>query len=88
LIVEAWALKQAFRQTYRASDRGEAEPRLERFLAAVGRAQLPAFPAFAEGVRQCAELLAYFDEPTPNSYAEGVINEVKVIKRRACDLPG
>jgi len=34
-----------------------------------------------------AELLAYFDEPTTNGYAEGVINKVKVIKRRAYGLP-
>jgi transposase len=57
-------------------------------LAAVERAQLPAFTAFADGVRLWrAELLAYFDEPTTNGYAEGVINKVKVIKRRAYRLP-
>jgi transposase len=33
------------------------------------------------------ELLAYFEEPTTNGYAEGVINKVKVIKRRAYGLP-
>jgi transposase len=33
------------------------------------------------------ELLAYFDEPTTNGYAEGVINKVKVIKRRAYGIP-
>jgi transposase len=42
LIAEAWALKEAFRSIYRAPDRGEAELRLEQFLAAVERAQLPA----------------------------------------------
>ena len=51
-------------------------------------AGLPAFSAFAEGVRQWQEeLLAYFDEPTTNGYAEGVINKVKVIKRRAYGIP-
>jgi transposase len=30
-----------------------------------------------------AELLAYLDKPITNGYAEGVLNEVKVIKRRA-----
>jgi transposase len=89
LIAEAWGLKEAFRAIYKAPDRGEAERRLDRFLAAVERAQLPAFTAFAEGVRLWrAELLAYFDEPTTNGYAEGVINKVKVIKRRAYGLPG
>jgi transposase len=33
------------------------------------------------------ELLAYFDEPTTNGSAEGVINKVKVIKRRAYGIP-
>ena len=59
-----------------------------RSLIAVEHAGLPAFDAFAKGVcswRQ--ELLAYFDEPTTNGYAEGVINKVKVIKRRAYGLP-
>jgi transposase len=88
MIAEAWGLKEAFRQVYRAPDRHEAERRLDRFLAAVERAQLPAFAAFADGVRLWrAELLAYFDEPTTNGYAEGVINKVKVIKRRAYGLP-
>jgi transposase len=88
MIAEAWGLKEAFRAIYRAPDRDEAERRLERFLGAVDRAQLPAFSAFADGVRLWRqELLAYFDEPTTNGYAEGVINKVKVIKRRAYGLP-
>jgi transposase len=88
VIGEAWGLKEAFRAIYRAADRVEAEVRLEAFLAAVGRAGLPSFEAFAAGIRQWREeLLAYFEEPTTNGYAEGVINKVKVIKRRAYGLP-
>jgi transposase len=88
LIAEAWGLKESFRHLYRADDRAEAERRLEAFLAAVDRAGLPAFDAFAKGIRlwRC-ELLAYFDEPTTNGYAEGVINKIKVIKRRAYGIP-
>jgi transposase len=87
-IAEAWGLKEAFRSIYRSPDRREAERRLDRFLQAVERAQLPAFTAFAEGVRLWrAELLAYFDEQVTNGYAEGVINKVTVIKRRAYGLP-
>jgi transposase len=68
--------------------RAEAERRLDAFLAAVDRAQIPSFKAFADGVRLWRdELLAYIDEPTTNGYAEGVINKVKVIKRRAYGLP-
>jgi transposase len=88
VIAEAWALKEAFRHVYLASSRRDAEQRLEAFLAAVDRAALPAFAAFAKGICQWRkELLGYFDEPTTNGYAEGVINKVKVIKRRAYGLP-
>lgn len=88
LLAEAWGLKEAFRSIYRSPSRHEAERRLDAFLAAVDRAQLPSFTAFAQGVQQWRdELLAYFDQPTTNGYAEGVINKVKVIKRRAYGLP-
>jgi transposase len=88
VIAEARALKEAFRSIHRAETRQAAEQRLDHFLAAVERAQLPAFAAFADGVRPWrAELLAYFDEPTTNGYAEGVINKIKVIKRRAYGVP-
>jgi transposase len=88
LVAEAWWLKERFRDVYRASDRADAQRRLEAFLAAADRAGLPAFDAFAKGTRIWQqELLAYFDEPTTNGYAEGVINKVKVIKRRAYGIP-
>jgi transposase len=78
IIAEAWALKEAFRHIYQASSRADAELRLQTFLLAVDRAGLPAFDAFAKGIQNWrAELLAYFDEPTTNGYAEGVINKVK-----------
>ena len=32
-------------------------------------------------------MLGYFDEPTTNGYAEGAIDKVKVITRRAYGLP-
>ena len=88
LLATAWGLKEGFRSIYRAPDRAEAERRLERFLDEVERAGIASFTAFAAGVRLWrSELLAYFDEPTTNGYAEGVINKVKVIKRRAYGLP-
>ena len=88
LIAEAWGLKEAFRHIYRAANRTEAEQRLETLLAAVDRAGLAAFDAFANGIRIRREQpLAYFDEPTTNGYAEGVINKVKLIKRRAYGIP-
>jgi transposase len=88
VIAEAWGLKEAFRDIYTAPNRRDAELRLDAFLAAVNRAGLPAFDSFAKGIRGWRiELLGYFDEATTNGYAEGVINKVKVIKRRAYGLP-
>jgi transposase len=88
IIAEAWGLKEAFRNIYRAASRADAQQRLDTFYLAVDRAGLPAFDAFAKGIRSWQqELLAYFEEPTTNGYAEGVINKVKVIKRRAYGLP-
>jgi transposase len=88
LIAEAWGLKEAFRHIYKAPTRAEAERRLDRFYLAVAHANLPAFNRFADGLRLWREeLLAYFEEPTTNGYAEGVINKIKVIKRRAYGLP-
>jgi transposase len=88
LLAEAWGLKEAFRSIYRSPRRHEAERRLDASLATVDRAQIPPLAAFAEGVRQWREeLLAYFEQPTTNRYAEGVINKAKVIKRRAYGLP-
>jgi transposase len=88
LLAEAWGLKEAFRSIYKARDRAEAEQRLARFYIAVEHAQLRPFTAFAKGLTDWqSETLAYFDEPTTNGYAEGVINKVKVIKRRAYGLP-
>ena len=56
--------------------------------SAVERAQIPSSLAFANGLRDWRQqLLAYFDQPTTNGYAEGVINKIKVIKRRAYGLP-
>jgi transposase len=88
VIGAAWGLNERFRAIYRAPDRQQAEARLDFFLGAVDREVLPAFTSFAIGVRQWrTELLAYFDEPTTNGYAEGVINKVTVITRCAYGLP-
>jgi transposase len=88
VIACAWGLKEAFRSIYAASDRLEAARRLDAFLGAVERARILSFDAFADGVRLWREeILAYFDEPTTSGYAEGVINKVKVTRRRAYGLP-
>ncbi len=51
VLAEAWGLKEAFRAVYGADGRVEAERRLDCFVAAVERAQIPSFSAFADGVR-------------------------------------
>ena len=88
MIAEAWGLKEALRAVYAADDRAGAEQARARFLAAVERSGLRPFESYAKGIapwRQ--EILAYHDDPASNGYAEGVINKVKVIKRRAYGLP-
>jgi transposase len=88
LVAEAWALKEAFRAVYQATDRDDAAHRLDAFLAAVDRAGLPSFTSFATGVRLWrTELVNYFQDPATNGYAEGVINKIKVTKRRAYGMP-
>jgi transposase len=87
-IAEAWRLKELLRSVYAADDRTQATQRLDRFFAAVERSGLQPFEAYVNGIGPWrAEILAYFDQPASNGYAEGVINKVKVIKRRAYGLP-
>ena len=55
LIAEAWGLKEAFRAVYRAADRStRPNSAWTRFLLAVERAGIPAFDAFAKGIRSGA----------------------------------
>jgi transposase len=88
VIAEAWWLKELLRSVYAAEDRAQAESRLDRFFAAVARSSHQPFEAYVNGIGPWrGEILAYFDQPASNGYAEGVINKVKVIKRRAYGLP-
>jgi transposase len=87
-IAEAWWLKESLRFVYAAEDRAQATQRLDRFFAAVARSSHQPFEAYVNGIEPWREeILAYFDQPASNGYAEGVINKVKVIKRRAYGLP-
>ena len=81
-------LKELLRSVYAAEGRAEAAQRLDRFFAAVTRSSLQSFEAYVNGIESWREeILAYVDQPASNGYAEGVINKVKVIKRRAYGLP-
>ena len=88
VIAEAWWLKEALRSVYAAEGRAQAQWRLDRFFAAARRCGYQPFNAYANGIEPWREeIRAYFDQPASNGYAEGVINKVKVIKRRAYGLP-
>ena len=88
MLAEAWWLKESLRSVYAAKDRAQATRRLDRFFAAVARSGHQPFEAYVNGIGPWREeILAYFDQPASNGYAEGVINKVKVIKRRAYGLP-
>jgi transposase len=88
VIAEAWWLKETLRSVYAAEDRAQATQRLDRFFAAVARCGHQPFEAYVNGIGPWREeILAYFNQPVSNGYAEGVINKVKLIKRRAYGLP-
>jgi transposase len=87
-LAAAWRLKELLRAVYAAKDRAQAAERLDRFFAAATDSGLQPFEAYVNGIAPWREeILAYFDQPASNGYAEGVINKVKVIKRRAYGLP-
>lgn len=82
VIAEAWRLKELLRSVYAAGDRARASRRLDRFFAAVEGSGLQPFEAYVNGIGPWREeILAYFDQPASNGYAEGVI------KRRAYGIP-
>jgi transposase len=75
VIAEAWWLKEALRSVYAAESRAEAEWRLDRFAAPAARFGYQPFSAYLNGITPWREeILAYFDQPASNGYAEWVIN--------------
>lgn len=79
----AWWMKEAFSQIYLASDRAEAEHRLEVWVGNLEAAGLPEFTRLWRTLSHWREqILAYFDDPQTNAYAEGITNKIKVMKRR------
>ena len=74
-IAAAWELKEALRSVYAAPGRPQAAERLDRFLAAAASSGCGPFEAYAKGAADWREeILAYFERPASNGYAEGVIN--------------
>ena len=89
VLAEAWGLKERFRHDLPARPaRRTPSSGSTRFSS---RSSTPVCLPSTLSPKECApggkNYSAYFDEPTTNGYAEGVINKVKVIKRRAYGLP-
>lgn len=80
----AWLLKEEFAAIYEAPDRAEAECRLDAWVQSLSVAGLPEFTKMWFNLRRWREqILAYFEDPLTNAFAEGVTNKIKVMKRAA-----
>jgi transposase len=84
VIGVAWLLKEEFAAIYDAPDRAEAERRLQVWIDHINEAGLPEFTKVWHKLQSWGEpILAYFDDPVTNAFAEGITNKIKVIKRRS-----
>jgi transposase len=80
----AWLTKEAFAQIYDAPARMEAERRLDVWVDNLEAAGLREFTQLWYTLKFWREqILAYFDEPVTNGFAEGITNKIKVMKRTA-----
>lgn len=79
----AWWLKEAFASIYQASDRTEAEHRLDIWIHHMQQADIKEFTNQWRTLKRWrTPILNYFDDPQTNGYAEGITNKIKVMKRR------
>jgi transposase len=80
----AWLLKESFAAIYEARDRAEAERRLDTWIHNLPAAGLTEFTNVWRTLSWWREqILAYFDDPLTNGFAEGITNKIKVMKRSA-----
>lgn len=80
----AWLIKEAFAAIYEAPDRVEAERRLDTWIHNLPAAGLSEFTNVWRTLGWWREqILAYFDDPLTNAFAEGITNKIKVMKRSA-----
>lgn len=80
----AWLLKESFAAIYQAPDRAEAERRLDTWIHNLPAAGIAEFTNVWRTLRWWREqILAYFDDPLTNGFAEGITNKIKVMKRSA-----
>ena len=80
----AWMLKEELRHVYRARTFGEADARLDAWIAEARASRLGPFVRTAQTQASWrTELLNYWHHPITNAVVEGKHNRVKVAKRRA-----
>ena len=80
----AWLLKESFAAIYDAADRGDAEHRLDVWIHNMRCSGVKEFAATWGLLQPWREpMLAYFDDPFTNAFAEGITNKIKVMKRMA-----
>ena len=79
----AWILKEELRRVYRARTIGEAEVRMDRWIADARASHLAPFVRTARTIQGWrTEILAYWTHRITNACVEGKHNRVKVLKRR------
>lgn len=87
-LMGAWELLWSLRVMYASSSKHEAEMRLDAWITAASSSEFVQFrKAAATFALWRQEILAYFDHPITNAYAEGITNKIKVMKRRAYGIP-
>lgn len=78
----AWRLREDFAAIYDAANRSAAERRLEMWEKDLAAAGVPELARVWRHVGEWREaILAYFEWPVTNAFAEGMTNKIKVIKR-------
>jgi transposase len=80
----AWLLKEQFAAIYDALDRAEAERQLAVWIDHITEAGIPEFLNTWRTLQWWSEqILNFFDDRVTNSFAEGITNKIKVLKRRS-----
>jgi transposase len=83
-IAIAWHVKEEFAAIYESPDRREAERRLDSWAALIEKLGIAEFTGVWRTLRLWREpILAYFEDPVTNAFAEGITNKIKVMKRRS-----
>jgi transposase len=78
----AWLMKEQFARIYCSKSRADAEIRLQIWLDHVKQWRIQEFERVWRTLEHWREpILAYFEDPITNGFAEGITNKIKVMKR-------